>query len=339
MGKKRLILIHGRAIKPAEAPMKDLARRAVAEGLRRAGADSVAKALSDGDLAFDLAYFGDITNAIQAEARKKDKKLLTAADPMHGGAACFPIEDLETAFDEVSKIPSFSKARYEALLKSADDYKFLDEFADFTSMIGSLYGFGWLNDKLIANATPDLSAYLTQHTTGSAIRQRLADKLKPALERDEDICLIAHSMGAMVAYDEFWKYSHESAFAGKAVRGRPVSLFLTIGCPLGEAGIGRALKDGGIFLSPEDKYPRNQIGDWRNVYAEDDYISHIEKMKLAFADMEKRQYLKSIKDSHLHNCWSYVDNHSGRRVSNPHDLYGYLMHQTVGAHIAEWISK
>ena len=337
MGKKRLILIHGRAIKPAEKPMKALARKAVAEGLRRAGATASAKALTDGDLAFDLVYFGDVINAIQAAARPKDKKLLTATDPDHGGAACFPIADLESAFADVSKLSSFSKARYDELLKSADDYKFLDEFADFTSTLGSLFTFGWLNEKLIESATPDLFAYLTEHKTGSAVRERLAGKLRPALEKKEDICVIAHSMGAMIAYDEFWKYSHESAFAGSPYRGRPVSLFLTIGCPLGEEGVRRNLLDG-RYRNADDKYPRKQIGAWHNIYAKDDYVSHAESMKSAFAEMRKKGYLDNISDSEIYNCWSYSDNHTGRRVSNPHDLYGYLMHQTVGAAVSRWLA-
>ncbi len=338
MDKKRLILIHGRAIKPAEKPMKALARKAVIEGLRRAGATADATTLANGDLAFDLVYFGDITNAIQAAARKKDKALLTESDPDHGGAACFPIGDLETAFADVSKLSSFSKARYAELLKTADDYKFLDEFADFTSTLGSLFTFGWLNEKLIASATPDLFAYLTEHKKASLIRERLAAKLRPALEKNDDICIIAHSMGAMIAYDEFWKYSHESAFAGSAYRGKPVSLFLTIGCPLGEDGVRRNLLDG-RYPSADDKFPRRQIGTWHNIYAEDDYVSHAESMKSAFSEMRKRQYLDTILDSHIYNCWSYADNHTGRRVSNPHDLYGYLMHQTVGAAVSEWLSK
>lgn len=338
MAKKRLILIHGRAIKPAEKPMKSLARKAAADGLRRAGAGNQAKALLNGDIAFELVYFGDITNRLQAAVRPKDKKLLTASDPDHSGAACFPIDNLEAAFAEVSQLPSFSKARYQELLKTADDYKFLDEFADFTSMIGNLFTFGWLNDKLIASATPDLSAYLTQHTTASAIRQRLADVLRPALEKNEDICLIAHSMGAMVAYDEFWKYSHDSSFAETPYKGRPVSLFLTIGCPLGEEGVRRRLKDGGYYKL-EDKYPRGQIGTWLNIYAEDDFVSHAENMKAAFAEMRKYKFLDGISDSHIYNCWSYVEKPSGRRVSNPHDLYGYLMHQTVGASVAAWLAK
>jgi hypothetical protein len=337
MGKKRLILIHGRAVKPAEKPMKSLARKAVAEGLRRAGATADAKALTDGSLAFDLVYFGDFINAIQSAARKKDQKLLTATDPDHGGAACFPIADLETAFADVSKLASFSKARYADLLKTADDYKFLDEFADFTSTLGSLFTFGWLNDKLIQSATPDLFAYLTQHTTGSLIRQRLAERLRPALEKKEDICLIAHSMGAMVSYDEFWKYSHESAFDDSPYHGTPVSLFLTIGCPLGEEGVRRNLLDG-RYHSLNDKYPRGQIGTWHNIYAQDDYVSHAESMRAAFAEMRNKKYLDTIIDSHIYNCWSYADSHSGRRVSNPHDLYGYLMHQTVGAAVSKWLA-
>lgn len=335
MAKKRLILIHGRAIKPAEKPMKALAKDAIREGLRRAGAGSAIERLDSGDIAYDFVYFGDCSNAIQASKRPKDKKLLTAKDSDHGNAPCFPVDDLRTAFDEVAKIKAFSKSRYAELLKTADDYRFLDEFADFTSMIGNLFTFGWLNDKLIAGATPDLFAYLTEHTIGSAIRQRLGDLLKPALAEGDDICLVAHSMGAMVAYDEFWKYSHTSEYEGAKQKGRPVSLFLTIGCPLGEEGVRRNLLDG-RYPNIKDKYPRDQMTDWRNFHAEDDYVARAESMRSAFAIMRKEGWVKDITDSRIYNCWSYVDKHTGRRVSNPHDLYGYLMHQDIGSAIADW---
>jgi hypothetical protein len=335
MAKRRLILIHGRAIKPAEKPMKALAADAIAEGLRRAGAKQTADQIANGQIAYEMVYFGDFNNIIQAANRPKDKKLLTSTDPDHGNSACFPIEHLKAAFADVSTISAFSKLRYEELLKNADDYRFLDEAADFASLLGNLFTLGWLNDKLIASATPDLFAYLTEHSIGSAVRARLGAVLKSALASGDNICLIAHSMGAIVAYDEFWKYSHTTEYDGSPQKSRPISLFVTIGCPLGEEGVRRNLLDG-RYSNIKDKYPRNQIANWINVYAEDDYVARAEKMRAAFAVMRKQGWVKDIIDEHIYNCWSYVDNHSGRRVSNPHDLYGYLMHQKVGGAIHAW---
>jgi hypothetical protein len=335
MATKRIILIHGRAIKPAEAPMLALARDAVVDGLKRTSATTVADKVQHGTIKFDLAYFGDITNQIQANARKKEKALLTASDADHGNAACFPIDDLRAAFVEMQKVKTFNKTKYDDVLRTAEDWRFLDEAADFSSLIGSLFTFGWLNSVLIKSATPDLSAYLTSYTTASLMRERLTKILVPALEAGDDVCLIAHSMGAIIAYDEFWKYSFRTGYTNSQAKGRPVSLFLTIGCPLGEPGVRVNLLDGKL-PNDEDHYPRHQISRWVNVHAEDDYIARAESMRAAFSEMKSKHYLDDIADQHIYNCWNYLDNHTGNRVSNPHDLYGYLMHPAVGKLVANW---
>ena len=69
MAKKRIILIHGRAIKPAEQPMRELARDAVINGLTRANSKVSAELIRQDGIKFDLVYFGDIINQIQGEAR------------------------------------------------------------------------------------------------------------------------------------------------------------------------------------------------------------------------------------------------------------------------------
>ncbi|GIL00603.1 MAG: hypothetical protein BroJett030_05020 [Alphaproteobacteria bacterium] len=332
---KRLVLIHGRAIKPAKADMEALARTAIGEGLRRAGRDDAAARFDAGAVPLDLVYYGDINNDIQAARRPKDRKALTAIDPVNG-QPCFPIGPLRSAYERTRQIPAFTRARYRNLLREADDYRFLDEAADFASLIGALVTFGVLNTLMIRHATPDMAEYLTSHDTGSRVRARLQEKLQPALETGDDICLLAHSMGAIVGYDVLWKYSHYSEYAALRSLGRRVALFLTIGCPLGELGVRNNLLDGRY---PEaEKYPRGFIGDWWNFHAEDDYIAHAEKMRVAFARMRSKGYVDDIRDRHVYNCWAYVDTQSGRLVANPHDFYGYLMNQEVGARIGQWLS-
>jgi hypothetical protein len=331
---KRIIVVHGRSVKPARAPMEGLVRQAIAEGFRRNGDEAGAKKIETGKVRIDLAYFGDISNAILAQSRKKYRDILTETDP-DTGVKTFPFADLSADFEENRAGPAFTPSRYEAVLKSADDWRFLDEAADFTSMIGTVLTGGLLNQLMISAATPDMAAYLTSHDTASAVRQRLRDILMPALSKGDDICLVAHSMGAMVSYDLMWKFAHESEYEALRAKGNKVSLFLTIGCPLGEPGVRRSLLDG-RYLSDKEKYPRNQIRDWLNIHAEDDYIARAEKMAPPFRRMVKDKAIGSIKDRHIYNCWIYRDKKTGRSISNPHDLYGYLMHQDVGKAIGGW---
>lgn len=330
---KRLILIHGRAIKPARDEMAALSRTALAEGLRRGGFDAVAADLENGTLAFDFVYFGDVNNAAQAAKRPRDAAALTATDPWNG-KPCFPIAPLRAAHDWTKLIPAFTRTRYREVLRLADDYRFLDEAADFASLIGALATFGALNTLLIRYATPDMAEYLVSHDTGSLVRGRLHAILAPALANGDDICLVAHSMGAIVSYDVLWKYSHMSEYAAFRATDPKLSLFLTIGCPLGELGVRNNLLDGRY---PEtEKYPRGIIDEWWNFHAEDDYIARAEKMRTAYSAMLARGYVGDIRDRHVYNCWAYKDSHSGRLTANPHDFYGYLMNQQVGQRIGAW---
>jgi hypothetical protein len=332
MARKHIILVHGRDIKPAVSEMEKLARRALQEGFRRSG--SAVPLSGAGAVKFSLVYFGDITNDIQAKASKVDKAKLTARDPDFGNAACFPIEPLKAGFDTTGAVKKFDEPAYASIISKADDLRLLDEAADFASLIGQLFTFGILNTVAINMATADLGAYLTEHKTGSAIRDRLQNVLRPALEAGDDICLVTHSLGCMVAYDVFWKFSMTSEYEKFRALGKKVSLWLTIGCPLGEAGVVRNLLDG--RYGDSEKYPRRQFARWENVYAKDDYIAHVERMAPVYKPMVKRDYADSIKDRQIYNCWSYIHSMTGRLVSNPHDLYGYLMHQDVGKMINAW---
>jgi hypothetical protein len=332
MARKHIVLVHGRDIKPALSEMEMLTWRALQEGFARS--KSAVTFTGAGAVKFSLVYFGDITNAIQAKASKADKAKLTAKDPKFGNAACFPSAPLIAGFETTSKVKKFSANAYEKIIDEAEDLRFLDEAADFAGLIGQLFTFGVLNTAVINLATADLGAYLTSHETGSAIRERLQSVLRPALEAGDDICLITHSLGCMVAYDVFWKYSMTSEYEKFRALGKKVSLWLTIGSPLGEEGVKRNLLDG--RYGDNEKYPRRQFARWENLYAKDDYIAHVERMAPAFKPMVTRKYAESIRDRQMYNCWSYIHTKTGRLVSNPHDLYGYLMHQDVGRLIGEW---
>lgn len=333
MARKHLILIHGRSIKPAEKPMRLLAKDAMREGLRRAGEEDLAKTIDkpgSSGVKYSFAYYGDINNKLQTD-EGDDGHLLTAIDP-ETGKTVFPIEYLKKDFEYTKKVKTFNKTAYRKILSLAEDSRLLDEIADIGSFFGSLFSAGALNTMLIRHAKPDMGAYLQSHTIGSQVRERLSEHLTPALKQNHDICIIAHSMGSMVTYDQLWKCSMQSEYAD--IRNRKVSQFISIGSPLGEPGVRRNLLD--ARYPKNERYPRN-IERWLNLYAEDDYISHVEKLKKAYRDMTRSTYVKKIEDKHLYNCWSYEDIKSKKRVANPHDLYGYLMHQHTGNAIADWL--
>lgn len=332
---KHLIVVHGRDIKPAGSELASLSKRAIVRGLQRAGRADIAQDLESGGIRFSSAYFGDINNRIEASYSPKTAALLTAQnDAGYAFRPCFPAAELEAAFTMTDAQRSFNLAAYRHVLDIAGDWRLLDEAADAASLFGSLLTFGLLNTLVVETVKSDLTAYLTSQRVGSEIRARLQQVLEPALAAGDDICLVTHSLGCMVAYDVFWKYSFRSEYAHMRVAGRKVALWLTIGCPLGEVGVQRNLLDGMVL--EDEKYPRDQFLDWVNVHAADDYIAHVESMRSAFSTMRSKKYCRSITDRKIYNCWYYRDATKGRLVSNPHDLYGYLMNQDTARYIAQW---
>jgi hypothetical protein len=93
-----------------------------------------------------------------------------------------------------------------------------------------------LNGFAIMNATADMGAYLMRRSVGSAIRARLQDPLRKALKRGDDICLVSHSMGCMVAYDVLWKFSRMSEYADLRAGGVKVTRWVTLGAHWAKLG-------------------------------------------------------------------------------------------------------
>lgn len=333
---KHLILVHGRDIKPRGTALAELAKQAIARGLERADLTDKAAALRGDAVKFSSVYFGDVNNEIEAAASRKTAKLLTDSnDPIYDFKPCLPIAKLQKGFLLTDADPKFTKAAYRKVLEIAEDWRMLDEAAEAASLFGNLLTFGILNDFLISSIKSDLTAYLTSKVVGSKVRTRLRELIEPALLAGDDICLVTHSLGCMVAYDVFWKYSFDSEHAAIRTADNPVRLWVTLGCPLGETGVRRNLLDGMVL--EEEKFPRKQFRDWINIHAEDDFIAHAENMKTTYRAMVRKKFCASIKDAHIYNCWRYEDAAKGHLVSNPHDLYGYLMHQTTGAAVGGWM--
>lgn len=330
MSKKHLIIVHGRAVKPAEKVVRQLSTKAIRSGLSRANRPDAAAALKN--VKISLGYYGDISNAILAEHSDTEKSKLTATDPDHEGKPCFPAKELHDAFELTEKTSKiFDKTAYNKVLRETSDRRYTDELADTFALFGALLTGGLFNRLAINVATKDMGAYLTSHSIGSAIRGRLGTTLEKALAAKEDVCLLTHSMGCMVAYDVLWKFAHQSEYEKFRRKQNPVSLWLTIGNPLGELGVRQNLLDG--RYSEEDRYPIGQISDWANFYAVDDFVSHAESMAKPYSALKDTR----ITDTEIYNCWIYEDVHHGTATSNPHDLYGYLMNGTVAARLADWL--
>ena len=324
---KRIIIIHGRNTKPAQTPYEALQKRALIQGIKRVN-PSKAAALARGSIPIDFVYYGDVNNRLLSEV-KKNRDDLTMTDPAHNNAPCLPHDEVEPAIIALAAIRKYNKSAYNKILRENTDFRWLDDAVRAFSTIAAITTATFLNMKAISHATADMGAYLLTRKVGSEVRARLQKQLVPALMNGDDICLIAHSMGCMVSYDVLWKLSRMSEYANVRQGNPKVRLWLTLGCPLGEAGVKRNLYDG--HERDRDRYPENIIHDWVNIAAKDDFVAHDATMKNDYRSMKRWGFVNSITDKRIYNCYA------SRRHSNPHKLYGYLAHGVVGDCVARWM--
>lgn len=326
MPKKHLIVIHGRATKPSYSEKKRLVVKSLLHGLERVDARA-AKKINDKKVELTFVYYGDINNReIVAHDPGKKKELTGTNDRQSIYAPCEPNGSYDADLERMLAQADFSKKAYRKLLDEVRDRRALDNAASVVSGVASLLG---LNDNILRRVTPDMGAYLMSRKTGSEIRQRLQGPLQKALLSGDDICLVSHSMGCIVSYDVLWKFSQMSEYEDIQNSKAKVNLWLTLGNPLGEPGVIRNLYDSNE--RDDGKYPKNIINQWLNIAAEDDFVSHDEKIANDFRGMQQRRYAK-IKDlPKIYNFWTGTDG------SNPHKFYGYLDNPTVAKQLAGWI--
>ncbi|WP_422050248.1 hypothetical protein [Shimia sp.] len=332
---QRIILIHGRSTKPAKAKHAKFLKAALMSGLKHVDPQKAAKIGST--VKVDYVYYGDINNAILAKSSKKIAEELKGIDPdadqsLNDGR-CLPDAGYLTAINAMNQYRPFHRRDYKRLKKNHKSNTWLDDVARAASTVSAIATATLFNEAVIKFATADLGAYLTTRTYGSKIRERLHSPLKNALLGGDDVCLVAHSMGAIVSYDVLWKFSRMSEYRDVQNAQTPISMWLTLGSPLGEAGVKANLYDARerSHRGDTDKFPKHIIDVWHNVAAHDDFISHDATMRNDFREMKTRGFLSDIVDHKIYNCWAFDDE------INPHKFYGYLVNPRVAGLIAAWI--
>ena len=165
--------------------------------------------------------------------------------------------------------------------------------------------------------------FVNQYDIACEVREVLKVQLRPRLKNGDDILLIAHSLGTVIAWDSLWELSREEHWPGR------VHTFLTLGSPLGMHYVRRRLR--GADRTGAERYPAN-IRHWVNVAAEGDLVALVRCFARDFAEMRRLGLVESITD-HCHGIYNYFRNEHGLNV---HRSYGYLVNPAVGKVIADW---
>jgi hypothetical protein len=168
----------------------------------------------------------------------------------------------------------------------------------------------------------DLHRYVrNRNDIADHVRQILKMPLRAAHETGRPICLLAHSMGSVIAYDALWQMSHEDDDEAE------VDLLATMGSPLGQRYIQKRLLGGAEF--GERRYPRN-IRQWVNLTAVGDLTAIDPTLADDFAEMASLGLVERIDDLRLDN-WFRLDGEL-----NAHAEYGYLANGKTARLVANW---
>lgn len=156
----------------------------------------------------------------------------------------------------------------------------------------------------------------------SKIRDLFKHTLRPMLENKDDVLLIGHSLGSVIAYDTLWELTHQDGVKGKLD-------FLTLGSPMGMHYIHRRLL--GMNGHQKKSYP-DLIRHWVNLSAEGDVTALNQHINETFQPMLELGLAQSIED-HCHGIYNYFRSDEGL---NCHRSYGYMVSPAVGSIIADW---
>jgi hypothetical protein len=305
------VVVHGRDFKPGEEDLLDISYRALRAGVRRDYPDNVP--LLE-EARFELAYYGDITNAYLEGLGKRYDEKLDVGDRRNA----------HVALRQIMPRKKFSIRQYDRVPgKSA-----IREFA--ADMLAPLLGAVGLTLPLIRLVSRDSAEYLAGKTDyADKVRERVRNKLCEALGRDGRVLLMSHGLGCIIAYDVLWELSHDDELVARYGE-RKVEAWISLGAPLGDMHIRKYLK--GADGRPEARFPTNVIS-WHNVAAEDDYTCHDNTLADDFKKMLHQRLVSAVNDYRIYNLAVRYGK------SNPHSSIGYYIHPRVSKIVSDWLAE
>jgi hypothetical protein len=311
---RTVILVHGGGFKPPEPDLSRLWREALATGLARDYPKKGGSSLLDG-VRLEFVYYGDLANArLQEAGRCIDQAL--------------DLEDRQRDLRRLAMIPGkkkFRRVHYETLPGKTALREFIaDMAAPLLTMLG-------LAGRALERTTPVLAAYLGEDQRfRETCENRLMQVLAPALARQDDVLLLSHAMGSVISYDVLWRLSQPETTDAATPDISRVHTWISFGSPLANHYVKRQLRGSGA--PPERRFPNNVV-NWLNLSAEDDFHCHDKTVADDFALMLRRQQISQIRDYRIYNLAVRY----GR--SNPHNAVGYLIHPRMTLLLYEWLTR
>jgi hypothetical protein len=305
--RRTVLLVHGSDFKPPADVYLEDASNAIQRGLARDYPDTPGVYEK---LTIELAYYGDLGNELLlAQGKQYDEQL--------------DIGDRRSALEQLKRIRSRKRFGLQQYDKLRGKSAIPEAIADVASpVLGSL----GMTPLLVSLVAKDFAVYIRGDTDFTEqVRARLRDRVCAIMDRGDELMLMAHGTGCVVAYEVLWQLTHDDRF--EKYRESKVDLFVTLGSPLSDNKIRKRLL--GAKNPPSTRFPQNII-TWQNLSAEDDYACHDKTVADDFRIMMREHVISSINDFRIYN-------HTMRYgKSNPHCSLGYFIHPRVAKIIVDW---
>jgi len=294
---KIIIGIHGLGNKPEADLLKKWWLDSIKEGLNKSG-------LIYEHIPFELVYWADILHPQPESLHVDDHE-----DPLYISEPYTPSQPLEDKKPEPENL-------------SARIFKYIEEQLDKIFLRDDMtLNFNNVTDRIIHNYFRDLEVYysnqsIDQHNPDIlarvAIRKRLLDILKK--HATDEILLLCHSMGSIIAYDVLINHHDECS----------ISTFVTIGSPLGiPIIISRIFKE-----QQSLRVPVNIKKNWYNLSDPEDLVAMDHTLE---DDFPVNQNNIKIQDMLVYNDYRI------NSKKNPHKVYGYLRTPEMTKIITEFL--
>jgi hypothetical protein len=286
---KVIIAVHGLGNKPAKEILTSWWVESIKEGLKRIGG------VND-QFKFEMVYWADVFYDKPLDPKEKDPDNPLYLDEMYTPGPADHVPD-----------PHPIRQKILDILEEQLDKIFLNE--DLT------INFSFISDSIIHKYFRELDSYYAKECLDNdpsyfkardIIRKRVADRIKKY--KGDDIMVIGHSMGSIIAYDVL-TYT---------IPDTKINTFITIGSPLGLPVIMAKIAAERNIKMPDHtklKTPPSVLNSWYNFSDLEDKIALIYNLTDNY-DANKR----GIKVRNF-----VVDNdYSINGKSNPHKSFGYL---------------
>ncbi len=299
---KVIIVIHGLGNKPEAKLMHKWWWKSISEGLQNHTNNIYQKPI------FKTVYWADVLYD-----KPKDEKCTDPESPFYLEEPYEP-----EIFSQVIKDQTVRQKIMDAIVFEVNKIFLNDDYS---------LNFSSINDLIIEKYFKDLDAYYDNgiNRNHQPIRETLRNRLKSVLleHKNDDILLIAHSMGSIIAFDVLSLFKDEVQ----------INTLITIGSPLGfPAVISKIAME--LKLKNRNTHkleaPSSIKNNWFNFSDLEDRVAFNYKL-----DDDISESLNGIKviDFIVNN------NYSIRGKHNPHKSYGYLRTPEVAKKIYEFLTK